>query len=188
MNLVPFGGWQRNAKIVCNDIEMIVTLEVGPRVLFFGFTGGPNMFAVHPADEGRTGGDQFHSYGGHRLWIAPEEQLRTLRPDNEAVEYTMDAEVHVFTSPTDEYHTQKQIRIKTDPINCRFVLEHRIYNHGAYPIELSACGLIPNSKIPGGLGATKSSVCATTLILVPKRSARSFSRVTPPASITGKCS
>ncbi len=138
MNLVPFGGWQRNAKIVCNDVEMIVTLEVGPRVLFYGFTGGPNIFAVHESDAGRSGGDQFHSYGGHRLWIAPEEPLRTLRPDNEPVGYTIDGEFHVFTSPTDEYHTQKQIRIKSDPLNNRFVLEHRIYNHGAYPIELSA--------------------------------------------------
>ena len=138
MNLVPYGGWQRNAKIVCNDIEMIVTLEVGPRVLFLGFTGGPNMFAVHEAEAGQTGGNEFQSYGGHRLWIAPEEPLRTLRPDNVPVEYTMDGEVHVFTSPTDEYHTQKQIRIKTDPLHNRFILEHRIYNHGAYPIELSA--------------------------------------------------
>jgi len=138
MNLVPFGGWQRNAHIVCNDVEMIVTLEVGPRVIFFGFTGGPNMFAVHESDAGKSGGDSFNSYGGHRLWIAPEEPLRTLRPDNVPVEYTMDGEVHVFTSPTDEYHTQKQIRIKSEPTKHRFVLVHRIYNHGAYPIELSA--------------------------------------------------
>lgn len=138
MDLVPFGGWQRNAHIVCNDIEMIVTLEVGPRVIFLGFRGGPNMFAVHEADAGQTSGEEFRSYGGHRLWIAPEEHLRTLRPDNEPVEYTQDAEFHVFTAPSDEYHMQKQIRIKADPMRHRFVLVHRIYNHGAYPIELAA--------------------------------------------------
>ena len=138
MNLVSYGGWELIAKIVCNEIEMIVTLEVGPRVIFFGFSGGPNEFAVHEADAGHTGGDAFHSYGGHRLWIAPEEPLRTLRPDNEPVEYTLDGEFHVFTSPTDENHVQKQIRIKPDPANDRFILDHRIYNHGAYPIELAA--------------------------------------------------
>jgi len=115
-----------------------VTLEVGPRVIFFGFSGGPNFFVVHEADSGKSGGDQFHSYGGHRLWIAPEEPLRTLRPDNDPVDYSMDGEEHVFTSPLDEFHTQKQIRIKAEPVSCRFVLTHRIYNHGAYPIELSA--------------------------------------------------
>jgi len=138
MDLVPFGGWQRNARIACNDVEMIVTLEVGPRVISFGFKDGPNMFAVHQSDAGKTGDDHFCSFGGHRLWIAPEEPLRTLQPDNDPVEYTMDGEYHVFTSPPDKYHTQKQIRIKSEPAKHRFVIVHRIYNHGAYPIELSA--------------------------------------------------
>jgi hypothetical protein len=117
---------------------MIVTLEVGPRVIFFGFKGGPNMFAVHASDAGTSGSDEFVGYGGHRLWIAPEEHLRTLRPDNGPVEYTMDGEVHVFTSASDEFHIQKQIRIKSEPNKNRFVLTHRIYNHGAYPVELAA--------------------------------------------------
>ncbi len=138
MNLTPFGGWQRNSKIVCNDMEMIVTLEVGPRVIFFGFTGGPNEFVVHAEESGLTGGDEFRGYGGHRLWIAPEEQLRTLQPDNEPVEYTMDGDFHVFTTPNDVNHIQKQIRIKADSENNRFVLLHRIINNGAYPVELSA--------------------------------------------------
>ena len=135
---MPFSGWERNAKIVCNDVEMIVTLEVGPRVIFLGPTGGPNMFAVHASEAGQTGGSEFKGYGGHRLWIAPEEPLRTLQPDNDPVEYTMDGDIHVFTSPTDVNHVQKQIRIQADTANNRFVLVHRLINHGAYPIELSA--------------------------------------------------
>ena len=117
---------------------MIVTLEVGPRVISFGFAGGPNIFAVHEAEAGQTGGDQFRGYGGHRLWIAPEEPLRTLQPDNEPVDYTIDGETHVFTSPADVNHVQKQIRITPDAHNNRFVLVHRLINHGAYPVELAA--------------------------------------------------
>jgi hypothetical protein len=138
MNVVPFGGWQRNAKIVCNNIELIVTLEVGPRVIFFGTQGGPNLFAAHAAEAGQTGGDSFVSYGGHRLWIAPEEPLRTLQPDNVAVEYSLEGDCHVFTSPSDVNHIQKQIRITADSENGRFILVHRLINHGAYPVELAA--------------------------------------------------
>jgi len=137
MEIVEFGGWKRNAKLVCNDVEMIVTLEVGPRVIYYGFTGGPNEFVVHEKDLGHTGGDDFHSYGGHRLWIAPEEHLRTLRPDNDAVEYKEEDGSHVFTSPNDEFHMQKEIRIKADTAGDRFILDHRIYNNGAYPVELA---------------------------------------------------
>lgn len=139
MEIVPFAGWERNARIVCNDVEMIVTLEVGPRILFYGFTGGPNLFAVHPEDAGKTGGDTFRGYGGHRLWIAPEEELRTLRPDNDAVEdYEIVDGTHVITAKSDVYHTQKQIRITPDPENDRFIVDHRIYNHSPYEIELAA--------------------------------------------------
>ncbi|MDR3691935.1 MAG: hypothetical protein P4L46_21320 [Fimbriimonas sp.] len=138
MNVIPFAGWERNAKIVCNDMEVVVTLEVGPRVIFFGFTGGANEFVVHESEAGVTGGDEFRSYGGHRLWIAPEEPLRTLRPDNVPVDYTRDEEFHVFTSPADEFHIQKQIRIKADTENNRFVIVHRILNQGAYPLEMAA--------------------------------------------------
>lgn len=139
MEIVPFSGWEKNARIVCGDMEMIVTLEVGPRVISFGYIGGPNLFAVHADSAGKTGGDKFIGYGGHRLWIAPEEELRTLRPDNDPVEYDIDEEgYHVFTSPPDVYHTQKQIRIFADEENECFILEHRIYNHTPYEIELGA--------------------------------------------------
>jgi len=138
MEIVPFGGWERNARLVCNDVELIVTLEVGPRVISFGAIGGPNLFVVHQGDAGQTGGDHFRGYGGHRLWIAPEEAKRTMQPDNDPVEYTMDGDAHVFTARPDTYHTQKEIRIRPEPENDRFVLEHRIYNHSPYELELAA--------------------------------------------------
>ncbi|AIE87619.1 hypothetical protein [Fimbriimonas ginsengisoli] len=138
MEIVAFSGWERNARLVCNDVEMIVTLEVGPRVISYGPVGGPNLFFVNPDDAGKKRGDKFRGYGGHRLWIAPEEELRTFRPDNDPVEVTEEDGFYVFTSPPDEYHTQKEIRIRPEPENDRFVLMHRIYNHSGYPLEFAA--------------------------------------------------
>lgn len=136
METVAFAGWENNVRLVCNDTEMIVTLDVGPRVISYGPVGGPNLFHVNPATMGRTGDAEFHGYGGHRLWIAPEENLRTLRPDNTPVEYSHEEGFHVFTSAPDTYHTQKQILIKPEPENDRFVVLHRIYNHSPYHLEL----------------------------------------------------
>jgi len=138
MEIVPFAGWKRNARLVCNDVEMIVTLEVGPRVISYGPVGGPNLFVVDEAAAGRTGDPHFQGYGGHRLWIAPEEEKRTLRPDNDPVELSEEDGFYVFTSPKDEYHTQKEILIRPEPENDRFVLLHRIYNHSPYHLDLAA--------------------------------------------------
>ncbi|MEZ0324635.1 MAG: hypothetical protein ACAH95_01910 [Fimbriimonas sp.] len=137
MEIVPFAGWQRSARITCGDAEMLVTLEVGPRVIWYGKTGGENMMAVHEATAGKSGGEGFISYGGHRLWIAPEEDPRTFQPDNGPLEYAIDGEWHVFTAAADQFHLQKEFRIKSDEARGCFVLVHRIYNHGAYPVELA---------------------------------------------------
>lgn len=137
MEIVPFAGWARNARITCGDQELIVTLEVGPRILSYGFTGGPNLMAVHSATAGQTGGDRFVSYGGHRLWIAPEMEPRTFTPDNEPVAPATDGEWFVFTGSPDQFHIQREMRIRPDTGRSCFVLEHRIYNHGAYPVDLA---------------------------------------------------
>ncbi|CAN5420668.1 hypothetical protein BH11ARM1_BH11ARM1_04210 [soil metagenome] len=137
MQIVPFAGWQKNAKLVCNDVEMIVTLEVGPRIISYGPKGGKNMLAVHEATAGMSGQAEFHSYGGHRLWIAPEMHPRTFQPDNSPVEASEQDDWAVFTTATDAYHIQKEFRIKAEPEKDRFVVSHRLYNHGAYPVELA---------------------------------------------------
>lgn len=137
MEIVPFAGWDNNARIVLNDVEMIVTLEVGPRILRYGFMDGPNVMAVHEAEAGIVGGDEFHGFGGHRLWIAPEETERTCQPDNDPVDYAIVDGVHVFASKADKFHTQKEIRIRPNDETGAFEIEHRIYNHSPYELELA---------------------------------------------------
>lgn len=144
---VPFAGRSNNVSIRCNGAEMLVTTDVGPRVIFFGKVDGPNMFFVNVADEGIPRDRQFHGYGGHRLWIAPEETRRTLQPDNSRVETFEEDGFHVFRAPVDSYHIRKEIRIRPEPELDRFVLVHRLYNSSPYPAELAAWVL---TQLPSG--------------------------------------
>lgn len=137
MELVPFAGWNRNARIVSGDMELIVTLEVGPRIISYGFVGGENLMAVHAESAGQTGGDEFVGYGGHRLWIAPEIDPRTFTPDNESVDYGSDGNTFIFTAKTDRFGMQKEFRITPDAAHQCFRITHRIYNHGGFPVELA---------------------------------------------------
>lgn len=135
MEIVAYGGWDRCARIVNARVEMLVTLEVGPRIIRFGEIGGPNEFVEYPDEMGKTGGDDYRSYGGHRLWIAPEERPKTYEPDNGAVEYGEDGEWLTFTAPAERWHVQKEVRIR--PVAGGLEIEHRIHNRGVYPIELA---------------------------------------------------
>ncbi|MFI5385736.1 MAG: hypothetical protein ACHQ50_06405 [Fimbriimonadales bacterium] len=139
MEIVPYGGWNRCARITSGQLEMIVTLEVGPRIIRFGLIGGPNEFVEYGDDMGQTGGTEYRSYGGHRLWIAPEEMPKTYAPDNYPVQHASDGDTSVFTAPMESFLVQKQLRIR--PVDKGFDIEHRIYNRNAYSIEFAPWAL-----------------------------------------------
>jgi len=136
---VHFGGWNRCARFVNGGIELLVTLEVGPRIIRFGRIGGPNMLKEFEKHAGFRGGVEYRSYGGHRLWIAPEEVPKTYQPDNDPVEVVERGEAISFSSQPDAYHLQKEIEV--EPLERGFRITHRIHNRGVYAVELAPWAL-----------------------------------------------
>jgi hypothetical protein len=82
MEKVNFEGWPNCIRLINNNIELIVTTDVGPRIIRCGFINKKNLLYVSDLEKGKTGGSQWHIYGGHRLWNAPEVMPRTYFPDN----------------------------------------------------------------------------------------------------------
>lgn len=141
MDIVPYAGWTRCAKLSFHGLELLVTLDVGPRIIHFGFEGGPNEFAVHERTAGRTGDSEFHSYGGHRFWIAPEDVKKVGLPDNVPVEFREDNGWYIFVQPEDKWHLQKEIWIRPLPGDAGVQVHHRLYNRGTFGDELALWGL-----------------------------------------------
>lgn len=79
-----YGGWKTAVRIRREDWELVAPLEIGPRILRLGPVDGPNLFFENPAQLGKTGGDDWRIYGGHRFWTAPENE-DSYAPDNEPV-------------------------------------------------------------------------------------------------------
>lgn len=145
MEIVPFRGWERCARLRVGDVIALVTLEVGPRIIYFGFEEGPNELVEYPDQMALVGGNEYRSYGGHRLWVAPEDPVTTYEPDNGPVEYREESGWHVFEAPMGPFQTRKAIRIRTG--DC-FKLEHTIENCGAEPKFLAPWCL--TVMAPGG--------------------------------------
>ncbi|MCS7066274.1 MAG: hypothetical protein NZL85_08385, partial [Fimbriimonadales bacterium] len=64
---VTYNGWWECLRLSDGIWELVATTKVGPRLIRFGFTGGQNLFWEHPDQQGKTGGDEWRIYGGHRL-------------------------------------------------------------------------------------------------------------------------
>jgi len=135
MEIISYGGWDRCARFAVGDIELIVTLEVGPRVLSFGFVGGPNELCQYERHRGLKGGSEYRSYGGHRLWVSPELQHITYEPDNDDVQTRESDEGWVFSTPLGHVGIERSIEVIPVPERHAFRLVHRLTNHREDPFE-----------------------------------------------------
>lgn len=124
-----------------DQIELIVTTDVGPRILFCGFKGGPNQLYENPEDAGKSGGETWRIYGGHRLWHAPEDPIRTYAADNFPVEVEILTDGLRLTAPVEPNLVQKTIEIRMAQDSPRVEINHILHNRGAWTISLSAWAL-----------------------------------------------
>ena len=146
---VSYRGWQNCFRISDGRMELIVTGDVGPRVIRFGLVGGDNLFAEREGEVGCTGGNEWRIYGGHRLWHSPEARPRTYVPDNDPVDVREEEGVLVAVQPTEPgTGIQKELRIKLEDGGITVV--HRLYNRGLWPVELAPWAL--SVMASGGVG------------------------------------
>jgi hypothetical protein len=149
VEVIRYGGWERCLRIRNREVEAVITAEVGPRVIRFGFIGGPNEFVEYPEQMGLTGGNEYRSYGGHRLWIAPEDRLRTYYPDNQPVEWRVEGEALRVVAPVEPTTgLQKELEFWIDGALNTVHVVHRVTNRSAAPQSVSAWAL--SVMAPGG--------------------------------------
>jgi len=144
-------GWKNCLRLYNKQIELIVTTDVGPRIIHFGFIGQENEFATYPDDLGRTGGQSWRIYGGHRLWHAPEDPERTYWPDNTPVDVRPNAQglsLHQSTETTTGIG--KAIDIILHPQKAQVQVSHTLTNHNLWPVALAPWAL--SVMAPGGVG------------------------------------
>ncbi|MBI2116231.1 MAG: hypothetical protein HYT85_14260 [candidate division NC10 bacterium] len=145
---IAYGGWPNCCHVSNGLVELIVTTDVGPRLIWFGFPS-ENELAEFPADLGRTGGDEFRLYGGHRLWHAPESKERTYCPDNSPVTLEPGTDGVRVIQPTETTtRIQKEMEISLSPDQPHLRILHRLRNHNLWAVELSAWAL--TAMAPGG--------------------------------------
>jgi hypothetical protein len=130
---VAYGGWPNCYRISNGEVELILTSDVGPRVIRYGFVGGQNLFKEFKEQMGKTGESSWQSRGGHRLWIAPEDAKDTYALDNKPVNIEVrngGREVIATQAVEPETGLQKQIIIRMADTGSNVELLHRIKNSG----------------------------------------------------------
>ncbi|MBA4383529.1 MAG: hypothetical protein C0410_02215 [Anaerolinea sp.] len=138
---VAYHGWSNCIKVSNNLIELIVLTDVGPRIIHLAFKGGENLLYENKEDAGQTGGDKWRTYGGHRLWHAPEDIVRTYVPDNFPVQVKLLKDGARFTAPVEANGIQKIVEIHLSESEAKVKVNHTMVNRGLWPIPLSMWAL-----------------------------------------------
>ena len=120
-------GWDNVLVLSNKQVELFITLDVGPRILRFAYKNSKNVFKEYPKQFGKSGEKAWMIRGGHRLWVAPELK-GTYYPDNGTVKCAPIDEhtVSVLAAPETANGWQKEITIALSPSKNEVKLTHRV--------------------------------------------------------------
>lgn len=147
MEKKEYGGWPNCVVLSNGTVEAVITTDVGPRIIRYGFVGGQNVLNEYSDMLGKTGGDEWRIYGGHRLWHAPEAQPRTYAPDNAPVQHEWNGTTLRLTQDTEAstgIQKQLEVTLSADSSNLRVV--HRLINRNLWDVKLAPWALTVMAK------------------------------------------
>lgn len=133
---IAYHGWPNCYRLTSGEVDLVVTTDVGPRIMRYGFVDGQNLFYECTAQLGNTGEPWWMIRGGHRFWVAPETVPETYALDNSPVEvlFISDASIGLRAPVETETNLQKEMII-TLADNGRVEITHRLTNRGPHAVE-----------------------------------------------------
>lgn len=139
---INYRGWPNSYRISNGEIELVITGDVGPRIIHCGFVGGQNLLKEYPEQLGKSGEPAFVLRGGHRIWVAPEQLATTWAPDNVPVKIDVRGGVLEATAPVEpSTGLQKQIIARMSASGTSVEVLHRVKNTTAWEIEFAPWAL-----------------------------------------------
>ncbi len=148
-----YKGWHNCYRVTNGEIELVVTGDVGPRIIRFGFVGGQNLFKEFPDQLGKSGEEKFQLRGGDRVWKAPEDPIATWAPDNVPIEIQVTENGLIAREPVEPLtHLQKEIEIRLATTGNSVTVIHRITNRSLFTLEFAPWAL--TMMAPGGIAVT----------------------------------
>ena len=145
---IEYAGWKRNLRLQGKTTELVITLDIGPRIIRYAFHDAKNVFVEMPEQMGGVGEKEWMIRGGHRFWTAPEAN-HSYELDNGPVTWKQIGEAAVeIAQPAGAAHGfQKTLRVEL-LANEVVRVTHLLTNIGTKPLEVTPWAL--SVMAPGG--------------------------------------
>jgi hypothetical protein len=150
---IDYKGWPNSYRVSNGEIELVVTSDIGPRIMRLAFVGGNNIFKEYADQMGKTGEKEYQLRGGHRLWVSPETLATSWALDNVPVQIEIRGDVLEATEPVEPTTgLQKQIIVRMDATGTGVEVLHRLKNTTPWAIEYAPWAM--SMMAPGGTAIT----------------------------------
>jgi hypothetical protein len=146
---IAYAGWKHNLRLQGATTELIITLDVGPRIIRYALHGGNNVFVEMPKQLGQSGEKDWMIRGGHRFWTAPEGD-HSYEADNGPVAWKKlgDRAVEITQPESKAFGFQKTLIVEL--LENEIVrVTHQLANTGAKALDISPWAL--SVMAPGGI-------------------------------------
>jgi len=138
---IAYRGWKNNLRLRGPKTELVITLDVGPRIIRYALHDDPNVFGELPGQIGGAGESGWMIRGGHRFWTAPEAD-HSYELDNGPVQWKKlgGTAVELTTPPGKKFGFQKTLRVEMLADETVRVT-HRLTATGSKPLEVTPWAL-----------------------------------------------
>jgi hypothetical protein len=140
---ISYNRWKNNLRLRGAKNEVVITLDVGPRIIRYAPHDGPNVFLELAEQIGGVGEEEWMIRGGHRFWTAPEAD-HSYDVDNKPVSWKKlgDHAVELTQPPSKKFGFQKTMRVELLPGAEEIVrVTHRLTAIGDRPLEITPWAL-----------------------------------------------
>ena len=155
INITTLENYKDYGKVVSVSngiIEAFVTVDLGPRIIRFGFIGGENIMCDDRANAGSRADKEYEEFfgkgkiwenmGGHRIWTSPESYPYCYNPDDMEVAVRKTESGAIFTPPAEiGTNLQKELEIKMDDDDASMQVIMRVTNLDKNDKEFAIWGL-----------------------------------------------
>jgi hypothetical protein len=119
------------------NLRLEIACSIGPRILGLSLQDGYNLLAELPDFvTNRPDGKAYHFYGGHRLWMAPEDPILSYGLDDSPVEIMPIENGLKITKPAEvDTWIEKSIHVVLPDNKPRVIITHQLKNCGSLPVK-----------------------------------------------------
>ena len=142
VDTVPCLGQPRCLRLSNGAVELVVTTDIGPRIVRYALAGGENILGEVPEAVTKTELGDWKPWGGHRLWHAPESNPRSYAPDNTPVRFEVAGNRVSLSQPVEGgTGIEKKMTVMLDATGSRVTVGHVLTNRNLWEVELAPWAL-----------------------------------------------